>query len=471
MSTELVKENDNVSTLKRKRHKETGQEDGDQNTNSNESTQTPYKRHCREDIAPQNIPDTNINPLNITKTVDRFVDPILSISSIKSNIVEESSSSVSGRGRSLQDTMKLALENAHPRDAHITFEEGPHLYRVDGEAVSISVTSLIHQFFDEFKPEETIEKMLSSKKFPKNPDHQKYRELPIWAVVDMETNQKVNVEHYTLGAVVRSPEIAKAEILSLWDRIRDEASSLGTKMHADIELYLNGMPIVNDTQEFQYFLKFYQDVKDKGYDVYRTEQILWDKTLDLAGSVDCQVSKPSSSGQKPRHINLLDWKRSREIKFKNYFQKGRGVMSKYDDCNYIHYCLQLNIYKRLLEELYDVIVDGMFILVFHPLNKSYLEIPVPDMSSEVSQIFQDRREMVARGETYSTIDIKNKDNQKKDNEKQTNDDNNTLGSKRKRETTLACQDDSENNKKEQRSKRSRTTDYSANQTVASVYLD
>ena len=46
----------------------------------------------------------------------------------------------------------LAKQNPHERDAHISFEEGPHIYTIDGESDFMSVTTWNHSHFAEFNP-------------------------------------------------------------------------------------------------------------------------------------------------------------------------------------------------------------------------------------------------------------------------------------------------------------------------------
>ena len=47
----------------------------------------------------------------------------------------------------MNTNMDLALKNPHPRDARIVFDEGPHVYYVDGCSDGyISSTTLIHSF-------------------------------------------------------------------------------------------------------------------------------------------------------------------------------------------------------------------------------------------------------------------------------------------------------------------------------------
>lgn len=52
--------------------------------------------------------------------------------------------------------LRLERENAHPRDAHVTFDEGPHLYYVDGDQVFTSVTSVVHACMSPFDAVEAM---------------------------------------------------------------------------------------------------------------------------------------------------------------------------------------------------------------------------------------------------------------------------------------------------------------------------
>jgi len=58
----------------------------------------------------------------------------------------------------------LAIKNAHPRDAFISFEEGPHIYTVMGErGTYTSVTTWNHHHFSQFDADKTIDNMMRSK--------------------------------------------------------------------------------------------------------------------------------------------------------------------------------------------------------------------------------------------------------------------------------------------------------------------
>ena len=247
--------------------------------------------------------------------------------------------------------MKLEQDNFHKRDSCIEFEEEPHIYYVNGSAYDCSVTGFVHSFFSKFEAEKIIEKFY-------------YR----W-----QANE--NSPYYGM-----SPQ----DILDMWEENRVLQASLGTILHNSIELFYNGCDVYNDTKEFGMFLEFFKE--HKIFTPFRTEWMVYDEELRLAGSIDmCYMNEDGT-------VSLYDWKRSKEIKEQNKFQCGLYPVSHLPDCNYWHYSLQLNIYKYFLEKNYGLVVRDMFLVVFHPDNDSYLKIKVGDLQREVEDMFRVRRE-------------------------------------------------------------------------------
>ena len=62
------------------------------------------------------------------------------------------------------------------------------------------------------------------------------------------------------------------------------------------------------------------------------------------------------------------------------------------DTNYWHYSLQLNIYRRILQELYGVVVSELALVVLHPNFDHYRVIQLNMMDDEVEAMFQVRAE-------------------------------------------------------------------------------
>ena len=171
-----------------------------------------------------------------------------------------------------------------------------------------------------------------------------------------------------------------------------KASTAGTKMHYDIECYYNDMDIEveEDCIEWKYFEEFEKEIGGNK-EPYRTEWMIWDKELKFAGSIDMTYINKDGT------IDIYDWKRSVGIKMDNRWQSALTECIKHlPDCNYYHYCLQLNTYKALLEKNYGVKVKDMYLVCLHPNNenKTYQRIKVIDLQEEVMNLFELRKKML-----------------------------------------------------------------------------
>lgn len=110
--------------------------------------------------------------------------------------------------------------------------------------------------------------------------------------------------------------------------------------------------------------------------------MVYDENIGLAGSIDCVLKDDQGN------LIIVDWKRSKEIKLNNRYQKGLSVFEKFDDCNWSHYQLQLNFYREILERHYQGKVTYMMNVVCHPDQPNYQCYPVPyiDISAVWSQL-------------------------------------------------------------------------------------
>lgn len=246
----------------------------------------------------------------------------------------------------------LKTKNAHPRDSKIVFDEGPHLYYIDGDSDNTSVTTLVHHFFDKFDADRVIDKMMQSKK---------------WC----------DSKYYGMS---------REDIKKQWSDAGLEASTMGTRMHRSIELFYNEentAPYEDDT-EFQMFKVF--EAEHDYLKAYRTEWEIYDKDLHLAGSVDMVFRNELDE------YYIFDWKRSKEIKFENPWSNGKGVMKDHCDCNFVTYSLQLNIYRYILEKRYGLKIAGMFLVVIHPTATKYSKLACLDLRQEVASIMQEREQ-------------------------------------------------------------------------------
>lgn len=252
---------------------------------------------------------------------------------------------------------RLEILNAHPRDAHIVFDEGPHIYTIDGDSDYKSVTTWNHSHFKDFDGDAIATKIIE--RLAANPDpSNKYHGM------------------------------TKEQILAGWEVNRDAAAKAGTKMHFDIECFYNDLEVENDSAEFGYFLDFHEDNQD--LEPFRTEWMVWDKELKLAGSIDMVFVKPDG------RLMIYDWKRSKAIVRNKPFE-GRALppcINHLPDTNFWHYSLQLNTYKAIIERQYGFEVDELRLVCLHPDKKKYEVYDVPDLQSEVSELFALRKQQL-----------------------------------------------------------------------------
>lgn len=251
----------------------------------------------------------------------------------------------------------LARKNAHVRDSFIDFVDEGHIYTLSLNGKDsihpTSTTTMIHQFFGHFDASGIVKKMLEK------PQH----------TLDKKYQGKT-----------------ADEIKKMWSEGGRIASELGTKMHLDIERYLNKEKVEDpDTKEFKMFLEFWEDflTNNPGCKIYRTEWLVYDEDIPLSGSIDCTVITPEG-----KYI-LIDWKRSKEIKMNNRWQRGKGPCSDLDDCNYNHYTLQLNVYRHILETKYGGTVEEMALAVFHPDYDGYSTYPIDRREDLIEKIWSE----------------------------------------------------------------------------------
>lgn len=261
---------------------------------------------------------------------------------------------------------RLAVKNAHPRDARIAFREEDHTYAIDGDRTGwTSCTTFIGTFYEHFDPDAVIAKMMSSPKWPQSKYYGKTAE----------------------------------EIKAGWNANGDEASTAGTRMHLDIEHYNNAEPVgnlagdeyeANPSKEWEYFLDYERTHRvPHGFTPYRTEWLVFKEDIKLAGSIDMVYKKPDGT------LAIYDWKRAKSMDFENKWQKMYPPLSHLPDTNYWHYSLQLNIYRRILQELYDVVVSELALVVLHPNFEHYRVIKLNMMDEEVEAMFQVRAARLA----------------------------------------------------------------------------
>jgi hypothetical protein len=258
----------------------------------------------------------------------------------------------------------LSKKHAHERDEHIVFDEGPHIYTIDGDSGFMSVTTWIHTHFSKFDAEKVLDNMFRKGGSMDNP--------------------KPDYKYYGM---------TREDIQNLWKS--NDAAIKGTALHYDIECYYNGLAVTNTSEEYQFFLKFAEDYKN--LKPYRTEWIVFYEEMRLAGSIDMVFEDENGD------LWIYDWKRTKELNPESFGNKRSltQCINHLPDCNFWQYTLQLNIYRGILERKYGKQIKGMCLVRLHPDNayKTYERIELPFLDKEVEDLFK-WREMCLKEEGY-----------------------------------------------------------------------
>lgn len=283
----------------------------------------------------------------------------------------------------MSDTTILQTMNPHSRDEFIRFYPRGHRYDIlcDPKSKYTSVTTWAHSQFPKFDADAVIQNIFKGKNW--GPDN-KY-----WGMTAEQIKQS-------------------------WKSNGDSVSSAGTSLHETIEHFMNGFGNVHlplhfthkhlfdmyaneepdskptSQPDWEYFLHFVRDYPN--LKPYRTEWMIFDEDVKLAGSIDMIYENPDGT------MSIYDWKRSKDITKANTWNKfsTNPLLSHIPDTNFWHYTLQLNIYKTILERKYDVKVSSLCLVRLHPdaVEATYELLDVPILTTEMTQLFAEREQQI-----------------------------------------------------------------------------
>jgi hypothetical protein len=277
----------------------------------------------------------------------------------------------------------LKQRHEHERDKYLLFEEKWHKYTITSDPKSryTSVTKVVHSQFPKFDPDLVIKKMMAGRNWNES---NKY-----WGMTPQQIKAQWNNNGKSVSSAGTDLHFNIEQFMNQWLVDEDDAF-----MDCDQDMLLDcytedreaGDCVINNTsEEWGYFLNFVRD--NLGFKPYRTEWMIYDEDLKIAGSVDMVYKNSDGS------IDIYDWKRAKEITAVNGFgETGNGASVLHiTHSNFWHYSLQLNVYKAIIERKYGMKVRNLVLVQLHPESptKNYKLFPCADLSEEVEDIFQE----------------------------------------------------------------------------------
>lgn len=243
-----------------------------------------------------------------------------------------------------------------------TFIEDGHYYLCNGKRVGISTTGLISQYEQEFDSD-SVSQMVANKR-----GISQQEVLEEWRIENLHSTIKGSMVH----------EFAQ----SLWEgkEYKFDYSNVPQEINLD--------RLKNDIEKLiPQVINFYNDYKDM-YELIGCEIYLGDEDFNECGATD-QIMLNKYTGD----IAIIDYKTNKKIEYESYRHKKMLVpLHKFDDCNYIHYSIQLSDYKFKFEKNTKIPVEETFIVYFNVNADNYEIIEPLNMEKEVEKILNNRRE-------------------------------------------------------------------------------
>lgn len=244
------------------------------------------------------------------------------------------------------------------QDNLISFDEATHTYSVDGKELT-PVSNVVSQFFTPFDAERiSIRKCHGDKNAARILRDE-------WAAAGQMASQAGTFLHKQIEDYISqgiTPETLECVTSYKGESISEEK-------------------IVDISKEWQYFLDFSRNVE---FTPFRTEWKVFDLDARIAGTIDLLCTCPDGT------YEIYDWKRSKKVNPNeiNRFSRGLNGLGHLTDTPYVHYCLQQNLYRHILETNYGIKISAMHLVVLHPEKTAYEVVNIDRMDSEVETILK-----------------------------------------------------------------------------------
>ncbi len=264
---------------------------------------------------------------------------------------------------------------SHPRDANIKLYTSGHKYEVlnDKKTNYTSVTKWAHSHFPKFNADEAIASIFNGKNW--GPDN-KY-----WGM----TAEQIKESWKANGAAVSG---AGTNLHERIENFMNDKRFTFSYTHKELyEIYKSDNKGKVDPQiEWEYFINFVGDHPD--LKPYRTEWMIYDEDLKLAGSVDMVYENPDGT------LSIYDWKRCKDIPMSNNWNKfaTNQLICHLHDTKFWQYAIQLNVYRAIIERKYGKKVTYLCLVKLHPESESqnYELMEIPILEKEMSELFYER---------------------------------------------------------------------------------
>ena len=243
----------------------------------------------------------------------------------------------------------------------ITFEEKAHKYHINNiRAAGVSVTGLIGKYKPKFEEDKWAR--IKAKKLGISVEEMKF----IWSEKNLFSTTLGTAFHYLAEcAYTKMPYKFKGDEI---------VQSIGEEAYVELRA-----SIVRLAEQFK---AFYRDTESVITSV-RNELIVGDiHDTRVCGTLDMLVYN-----KEQKCLEIYDFKTNKNITYSNVFNEYyKPPMQKMQVCEFNTYCLQLSIYKLIIEKYTNLKIKNLKIVWFNSQNPTYQIITCKDYSTYVSQM-------------------------------------------------------------------------------------
>lgn len=244
------------------------------------------------------------------------------------------------------------------------FDEETHIYTYKGQKIKTSSTALISQYSQPFDKENMAARCAKKKGITKEE-----------MIAEWDLNNLISQNKGTYLHAYMENSTANKKYCYPKDNI---LKNIGRDFFAEGDMWVKITSMMN---------KFQNDIRGHMIPI-RSELVIGNPDYNLAGTAD-QIYYNKAS----QNLEIWDWKTNKKIEFEGYkdfrtqqTQKMIYPLGHLDDCNFVHYSLQLSMYKDILQTMTGLTFGNNYIVWFNENNDTYQVYQCLDLSVEAHQI-------------------------------------------------------------------------------------
>lgn len=274
--------------------------------------------------------------------------------------------------------------NEHERDKRICRhpDERLHIYLLDGNPISLSGTEFKTLFFRPFNEDILLRNMYKRSncetdkyqaKDPNNPNNGKSRReiVESWDLKRQSGTDKHRCDEMFLIKYADSFDLRyHGHAKKSYDYLHPDGEK--SKDYSHVAKYMGN------------FFRVIEDLHNKGWKPFRTEWIIFDEDVNLAGCIDAVFWRIQQRTGQPEYL-VVDWKTaSSPIEYGSKKTMAFYPINNLQDTKLTQYSLQLCLYSYILETKYNMNVTDIQIIVFYEKKAEM----IPAIRIDIAKILQ-----------------------------------------------------------------------------------